>query len=37
MKLILHSISIYKPPRPLDEIESDITKVTSEIQKLLKG
>ena len=28
---------IYKPPRPLDEIESDITKVTSEIQKLLKG
>lgn len=27
---------VYKPPRPLEEIESDIKKVTAEIQELLK-
>ena len=27
---------VYEPPRPLEEIEADINKVTSEIQELLK-
>ncbi len=27
---------VYEPPRPLEEIEADISKVTSEIQELLK-
>ena len=27
---------VYEPPRPLDEIEADINKITSEIQDLLK-
>ena len=27
---------VYKPPRPLEEIEADIAKVTAEIQELLK-
>lgn len=27
---------VYEPPRPLDEIESDISKITTEIQELLK-
>ena len=27
---------VYEPPRPLEEIESDISKVTAEIQDLLK-
>ena len=27
---------VYEPPRPLEEIEADISKVTVEIQKLLK-
>ena len=27
---------VYEPPRPLEEIESDINKVTKEIQDLLK-
>lgn len=27
---------VYEPPRPLDEIEADIAKVTAEIQELLK-
>ena len=27
---------VYEPPRPLEEIESDINKITSEIQELLK-
>jgi type I restriction enzyme M protein len=28
---------VYKPPRPLDEIETDITKLEGEIADLLKG
>jgi type I restriction enzyme M protein len=28
---------VYKPPRPLDEIEADITALESEIAGLLKG
>lgn len=27
---------VYEPPRPLNEIEADISKITSEIQELLK-
>ena len=27
---------VYEPPRPLEEIEADINKITSEIQELLK-
>lgn len=27
---------VYEPPRPLEEIEADIKKVTLEIQDLLK-
>ena len=27
---------VYEPPRPLEEIEADITKITMEIQELLK-
>ena len=27
---------VYEPPRPLEEIESDINKITTEIQELLK-
>ena len=27
---------VYEPPRPLEEIEADIAKVTAEIQELLK-
>ena len=28
---------VYKPPRPLDEIEADLTKLEGEIAGLLKG
>lgn len=28
---------VYKPPRPLDEIEADIAKLDGEIARLLKG
>ena len=28
---------VYKPPRPLDQIEEDITKLEGEIAKLLEG
>ncbi len=28
---------VYTPPRPLDEIEADITKLEGEIAELLKG
>ena len=28
---------VYKPPRPLDEIEEDIAKLEGEIAELLKG
>ena len=28
---------VYKPPRPLDQIESDITKLERDISRLLKG
>ena len=28
---------VYKPPRPLDQIEKDITKLEGEIAGLLKG
>ena len=28
---------VYKPPRPLDEIEADITALEGEIAGLLKG
>lgn len=28
---------VYEPPRPLEEIEADISKVTAEIQELLKN
>lgn len=28
---------VYKPPRPLDEIESEITELEGEIAALLKG
>ena len=28
---------VYKPPRPLDQIEADITRLEGEIAKLLKG
>ena len=28
---------VYKPPRPLEEIETDITRLEGEIADLLKG